>query len=101
MIKTAWFLALLAAAIAPGYAHADDRTQDGTYDALVTTRSGTYSVPVEVDSGEVTHVHWPNGGHMDVINGELDGGVANGFNLRGDPVQVEINDSSYDDDSTE
>jgi len=39
-------------------------SDDGTYDATVTTDSGSYSVSVEVEDGEVTQVHWPNGGDM-------------------------------------
>jgi hypothetical protein len=47
--------------------------EDGTYDAQVTTESGTYTVPVEVENGE-----------------------ASGINSRGDSVEIEINDSSYE-----
>jgi len=63
-----------------------------TYDAEVTTDSGTYSVPVEVEDGEVTYVHWPSGGNMHVYGGDLDDGYASGINSRGDIIQVEIND---------
>ncbi len=67
-----------------------------TYDAAVTTDSGTYSVPVEVEDGEVTTVYWPNGGDMSVSGAYLDGYTADGSNSRGDSVQIEIDDYSYD-----
>jgi hypothetical protein len=86
--------ALFALAIS-GAAQAGDAADDGTYDAQVTTDSGTYSVPVEVEDGEVTQVHWPNGGDMNVEGGDLDGGEASGINSRGDIVNIEIDDSEY------
>jgi len=61
-----------------------------TYDATVTTESGNYTVPVEVESGEVTHVYWPNGGAMTVSGAEIEGNYASGTNSRGDSVQIEI-----------
>lgn len=60
------------------------------YDATVTTSSGTYTVPVEVEGGEVTEVHWPNGGDMTVSGADIDDGEASGINSRGDSVQIEI-----------
>ncbi|MFA5315839.1 MAG: hypothetical protein WC369_00235 [Dehalococcoidales bacterium] len=66
--------------------------EDGTYDATVTTDSGSYTVPVEVKDGEVMHVEWPNGGNMSVSGAELDGGEASGTNSRGDRVDIEIDD---------
>jgi len=71
-------------------------SEDGTYDATVTTNSGSYSVPVEIEGGEVTQVHWPNGGDMSVYGGEISGGEATGFNSRGDSVSIELED--YNDD---
>lgn len=73
--------------------------EDGTYDATVTTDSGSYSVPVEVEDGEVTQVHWPNGGDMSVAGVEISDGEANGVNSRGDSVSVELED--YNDESGE
>jgi hypothetical protein len=67
--------------------------EDGTYDAEVQTDSGTYSVPVEVENGEVTEVHWPNGGNMHVEGAEIENGEATGTNSRGDSVQIQIDDS--------
>ncbi len=64
--------------------------EDGTYDATVTTSSGTYSVPVEVEDGEVTHVEWPNGGHMSVDGAEIEDSEAEGYNSRGDLIEIEI-----------
>ena len=67
------------------------------YDATVTTSSGSYTVPVEVESGEVTEVHWPNGGNMTVSGAEISGGEASGYNSRGESVDISIdgyNDSS-------
>ena len=61
------------------------------YDATVTTDSGSYTVPVEVEGGEVTTVNWPNGGNMSVSGADLDSsGSASGTNSRGDYVQIEI-----------
>ena len=68
-----------------------------TQDATVTTQSGSYSVPVEVEGGEVTYVHWPNGGDMTVSGAELQGGEADGINSRGDSVHIELDDSSAGD----
>ncbi len=73
--------------------------EDGIYDATVTTDSGSYSVSVEVEDGEVTQVHWPNGGDMSVSGAEISDGAANGINSRGDSVQIEIDD--YNDESRE
>ena len=65
--------------------------EDGTYDATVTTESGTYSVPVEVEGDEVSLVYWPNGGEMHVQGASLDSdGEASGFNSRGDLIQVAL-----------
>ncbi|MFH1800606.1 MAG: hypothetical protein ABH891_07175 [Candidatus Omnitrophota bacterium] len=69
------------------------------YDATVTTESGSYTVPVEVEDGSVTQVHWPNGGDMNVYGGDISGGEASGTNSRGDIVSVSLND--YSDDSNE
>lgn len=55
--------------------------------AQVTTESGdTYSVPVEVEGGAVTQVHWRNGGNMNVEGGDLEAGEAMGTNSRGEPA---------------
>jgi hypothetical protein len=70
----------------------EESIEDGTHDAVVTTDSGSYTVPVEVEGGEVTVVHWPNGGDMHVSGAELDGTGASGSNSRGDSIQVEIDD---------
>lgn len=35
--------------------------EEGTHDATVITRSGSYTVPVKVANGEVTTVRWLNG----------------------------------------
>jgi len=66
--------------------------EDGTYDAVVTTDSGSYSVPVEVEDGEVTQVHWSNGGDMSVSGAEISDGEATGVNSRGDSVSIELED---------
>jgi hypothetical protein len=63
-------------------------------EAEVTTPSGTYIVPVEVEDGQVTHVIWPNGGHMHVIGADIENGEADGTNLQGDSVHVELDESS-------
>ena len=73
--------------------------EDGTYDATVTTDSGTYSVLAEVEDGEVTQVHWPNGGDMSVSGAEISDGEASGVNSRGDSISIELED--YNDDSEE
>jgi hypothetical protein len=72
------------------------KAEDGTFDAVVTTNSGSYTVPVEVEDGEVTHVYWSNGGAMSVDGAELDDNEASGTNSRGEPVSIEIDDSSYE-----
>lgn len=74
---------------------------DGTYDAYVTTSSGTYTVPVEVEDGEVVGVQWPNGGTMSLDGAELSDGQAEGTNSKGDWVSVEIDDSSYEEEAEE
>ena len=60
------------------------------YDATVTTSSGSYTVPVEVEGGEVTEVHWPNGGNMHVSGATISGGDADGYNSRGDSINIEL-----------
>ena len=60
------------------------------YDATVTTSSGSYTVPVEVEGGEVTEVHWPNGGNMHVSGATISGGEADGYNSRGDSINIEL-----------
>jgi hypothetical protein len=75
--------------------YAQDASKDGIYDAQVTTDSGTYSVPVEVQDGAVAHVLWPNGGAMNVYDGDLEGGSASGTNSRGEAIHIEIDDPSY------
>lgn len=83
------FLAAVTLLSAPAFS---EEVDDGTYDATVTTSSGTYTVPVEVEDGEVTEVHWPNGGHMNVVGGELDDGAASGSSYDGRWVDVEIDE---------
>lgn len=84
------FICLLALVFAyPAFA---EDLEDGTYDATVTTDSGSYTVPVEVENGEVTHVEWPNGGDMSVSGADLDDSEASGWNSRGDSVHIEIDE---------
>lgn len=73
-------------------AYAEEEYKDGTYDATVTTESGSYTVPVEVEDGEVTGVYWPNGGQMHVMGGDLDGTSASGSSYDGRWVDVEIDE---------
>ena len=70
--------------------------EDGAYNAIVTTAGGSYTVTVEVESGEVTQVHWPNGIDMAVLGGGISDGKANGTNSKGDLVHIEIDDSTYE-----
>lgn len=72
-------------------------SEDGTYDATVTTDSGSYSVPVEVEDGEVTYVHWPNGGDMSVSGADISDNEATGTNSRGESVNIEL--ENYSDES--
>lgn len=74
---------------------------DGTYDAEVTTDSGTYTVPVEVEDGEVSGVEWPNGGTMSVTGADVEDSEAQGSNSKGNLVSIEIDDPEYDDDEGE
>ena len=68
------------------------------YDATVTTDSGSYNVPVEVENNEVTVVHWLNGVNMNVYNAELDpSGCASGSNYEGDKINIEIQNSESED----
>ena len=69
------------------------------YEATVTTPSGSYSVPVEVEDGEVTTVYWPSGGNMHVYGAEIDDGEASGTNSRGDTIDISIDDYKSDDES--
>jgi hypothetical protein len=93
-IRRAFSLAgfFLLMAIVSLQAMADDYVENGTYNATVTTNSGTYTVPVEVEGGEVTEVHWPNGGDMTVDGAEIDSGEASGHNSRGDYISIEIDE---------
>jgi uncharacterized protein YdeI (BOF family) len=93
--KLSLLVALLSLALSATPVLARDAAVDGTYDATVMTPSGSYSVSVEVESGEVTAVYWPNGGRMHVMSGDLENGEAYGFNSRGDAVRVEIDDAAY------
>lgn len=74
-----------------------------TRDATVATDSGSYSVPVEVEGGEVTAVYWPNGGAMTVSGADIEGTEASGVNSNGDVVNIELDeqpateDEQYDD----
>jgi type 1 fimbria pilin len=76
-------------------------SEDGTYDATVTTDSGTYTVPVEVEDGEVTEVHWPNGGDMSVSGAEISDSEATGVNSRGDSVTIELEDYNQEPEESE
>ena len=90
-MRKAILLCILFLAIFPLNSFAEDEAiEDGTYDATVTTNSGSYTVPVEVEDGEVTYVHWPNGGDMHVYGGDIEDGSASGANSRGDSVDIEI-----------
>ena len=70
--------------------------EDGTYDAVVTTDSGSYTVPVEIEDGEVTYVHWPNGGDMTLFGAEIIDCEATGTNSRGDSITIEVEDCDAD-----
>ena len=89
------FIILLLVTIMPVISLADE------YDATVTTSSGSYSVPVEVEGGEVTTVHWPNGGNMHVYGADVSGGEASGYNSRGDSIDISIDDYNNDSDGEE
>ena len=62
------------------------------HDATVTTNSGSYTVPVEVEDGAVTYVYWPNGGNMNVYGAAIEDGQASGYNSRGESVDIELDD---------
>jgi hypothetical protein len=95
-MKKILLFSITAIAIAVAYSTAWAQAEDGTYDAKVTTDSGTYHVPVEVEDGEVTRVDWPNGGRMRVRSGDLDDGEASGHDEDFNSVKVEIDDPSYE-----
>jgi len=79
-----WLALAILVLVAPVY------SEDGTYDAIVTTDSGSYTVPVEVEGGEIAFVHWPNGGDMHVYGATVEDGAAEGWNSRGEHIAVEI-----------
>ena len=94
--KIAKFIALAFVAVflnvsASSSVSAED-LEDGTYNATVSTSSGSYTVPVEVENGEVTHVEWPNGGNMSVRGADINEGEASGYNSRGDRVDIQIDE---------
>lgn len=66
---------------------------DGTYDATVTTMSGSYTVPVEVEDDAVTLVYWPNGGAMHVYDAVLEDCTATGTNSSEETIDIELDDS--------
>lgn len=74
---------------------------DGEYRARVRTQSGTYTVPVEVEDGEVTSIRWPNGGRMRVRGADLDDGDAVGRDSDGRRYQIEVEDLEYESGSDE
>ena len=97
-------LAIFAFLLLPHFiqaAAAEGTLIDGTYSATVTTDSGSYTVPVEVEDGEVSRVEWPNGGNMHVYGGDLDGDKAFGRNSDGESVHVQIDDLEYESEEAE
>ena len=68
----------------------DDELNDGTFDATVTTESGSYQVPVKVTNGEVEYVDWPNGGQMTLSGATIHNRYAEGTNSRGQTIIIEI-----------
>lgn len=92
-MKNCILIALVMASLSStSFADDDDEAlEDGTHDAYVRTDSGKYKVPVEIENGEVTKVHWPNGGNMRVRGAEIDSsGEAVGKNSDGDSIRIEI-----------
>lgn len=76
--------------------------EDGTYDAVVTSDNGSYTVPIEVEDDEVTIIYWPNGGAMHLYGAELDGTEATGTSSDDDrEYSVEINESTFEDEVCE
>ena len=59
-------------------------------DALVITDGGSFSVPVEVDNGEVTRVYWPDGQIWSLTGAEISGGEATGVDSGGRSVRVSL-----------
>ena len=91
-MKKIFILFMLFLVLSPLMSFAEDDIEDGTYDATVSTDSGSYTVPVEVEDGEVTHVDWPNGGNMHVYGADIEDGSASGTNSRGDWIDIEIDE---------
>lgn len=89
---TVLFIFLLAALLQTASPAFSQDLEDGTHDATVTTSSGSYTVPVEVEDGEVTTVYWPNGGDMSVRGADLDDNEASGFDSRGRSVDIEVDE---------
>ncbi len=71
------------------------------HDATVTTSSGTYSTSAEVENGEITQVHWPNGGSMNLTGADVEDGEATGTNSRGETVNVTLDDYDEDEEANE
>jgi len=62
------------------------------YAAEVTTKNGTFFVPVEVENGEVTVVYWSEEDHMPVYGGEIFEKKAWAVDSKGKNVDVFIED---------
>jgi len=90
--KTTLVFCFVFILFALGTSPAAQCVEDSTYDATVTTDSGSYRIPVEVEDNEVTSVHWPNGGNMHLYGAEIDGDEASGYDSRGNKVKVELDD---------
>ena len=59
-------------------------------DAVVTTDKDVYSVPVEVEDGEVTQVYWPDGRDPSVSGADLSDSQASGADVNGDPIDIDL-----------
>ena len=67
-------------------------SEDGRYEAIVTTDSGTYSASVEVYDGEVVRIYWPNDEDTTVSGAKINDGEATGVDQNGDTVSIELKD---------
>lgn len=80
------FMALLVFAVLIKFSFA----QNGEYDAFVSTENGNYKAVVEVEDGEVVYVRRKNGDQLRLQDAKIIDGHADGTDLDGRQVHIEI-----------
>jgi hypothetical protein len=92
MNKKIRFIGILIVFILPLLAYSYVLSEDGRFEAKVTTDSGTYSVPVEVLDGEVVQIDWTNEKKVAVSGAKINDGEATGVDSNGDSVSIKLKD---------